>query len=82
MLTDGGLTGQKGVQDEGDIDPKCLAQMLRDGAGPKPDGLSPGMTTSAGPNGLATLFKGMKTDDCQKLKGLMTQGGLGTHLRR
>jgi len=24
------------------------------------------------------LFKDLKTDDCEKLKGLMTEGGLGT----
>ncbi|MEX0367239.1 MAG: hypothetical protein AB3N22_14280 [Ruegeria sp.] len=71
MLTDGGLTGKSGKLEAGDIDPKCLGQILKHGGGPNPGDANARMGK------MANLIKGLEKTDCEALKDVLGEGGLG-----
>ncbi|MDP5220233.1 hypothetical protein Q5Y75_23875 [Ruegeria sp. 2205SS24-7] len=71
LLTDGGLKGKSGPLVSGDIDPKCLGQILKHGAGPTPANANTRMGK------MADLINGLEKGDCETLKDVLGEGGLG-----
>lgn len=71
MLTDGGMAGKAGALSDGDIDPACLGNLLKNGAGPAPGSADDRMTK------MATLLKDLDSSACGKLKDMLSEGGLG-----
>ncbi|MFA3918723.1 hypothetical protein [Ruegeria hyattellae] len=71
LLTDGGLKGKSGPLASGDIDPKCLGQILKHGAGPTPANANTRMGK------MADLINGLEKGDCETLKDVLGEGGLG-----
>ena len=70
-LTDGGLKGSTPPLKDGEIDPKCLGQILKDGAGPPP------VTDADRMGKAATLLKGLDKTDCESFQKVLSEGGLG-----
>ncbi|WP_372571722.1 hypothetical protein [Ruegeria jejuensis] len=68
MLTDGGLAGKAPPLVDKDVDPKCLALMLKNAKGD---------TGAAKAKGLADLFAEMDISACTNFKTTLTDGGLG-----
>ena len=62
MLTTGGLAAGKGTPPDGDVDPACLGQMLKQGGGAQ----------------LAKLVAGLDATACGNVAVALKKGGLGT----
>ena len=78
MLTTGGLAAGKGVLPDGDVQPECLAELLKLGSGPGPTGAIKGGEDKRKGDGLAKLCAGLDATACGNLGKAMKSGGLGT----
>ena len=78
MLTTGGLAAGKGVLPHGDVQPECLAELLKLGSGPGLAGTSKAGEDKRKGDGLAKLCAGLDATACGNLAKAMKSGGLGT----
>jgi len=78
MLTTGGLAGGKGVLPDGDVQPECLAELLKLGSGAGATGALKGDEDKRKGDGLAKLCAGLDATACENLAKAMKNGGLGT----
>ncbi|MEX0283181.1 MAG: hypothetical protein AB3N23_01070 [Paracoccaceae bacterium] len=77
MFDDGGFKGKTPPPlAKGDIDPRCLGELLKNGMGPPPKGFG-GDADQRRTDGLATLVKGLDKSACEDFKKLLTEGGVG-----
>lgn len=78
MLTAGGLAGGKGVLPAGDVQPECLAELLKLGSGVGATGAIKGDEDKRKGDGLAKLCAGLDATACGDLAKALKTGGLGT----